>query len=306
MQINTDAQIEQKAQYQNDLDQKEQVNYFKENLQSKLRSQFGDEILNQINFQKDLSDNTSFTNSDLQTLQEKVSVLKDLSNNLKTIVNTYNNNYYSNSDQYPSQSLLSESKEQLQEEEKYSKFIIQAQWDEIKGDFNLWIKQVSNFSNFVDNFVGEIGQIIKTIQPLVSDTADIVNELDLPSDFEIVKLGALTLESTNLVLTVLSKIQIDGTYIYTYVSAINYELNKQDDMVLLSRLFSQLKQDADNLSWWRKYLLGGWIISEKANELAQKTTDYYQEAINKYNNSIQAQQQYSDYENQIYQSYNSY
>lgn len=68
MQINTDAQIEQKAQYQNDLDQKEQVNYFKENLQSKLRSQFGDEILNQINFQKDLSDNTSFTNSDLQTL----------------------------------------------------------------------------------------------------------------------------------------------------------------------------------------------------------------------------------------------
>ncbi|SYV92892.1 Uncharacterised protein, partial [Mycoplasmopsis synoviae] len=128
MQINTDAQIEQKAQYQNDLDQKEQINYFKENLQSKLRSQFGDEILNQINFQKDLSDNTSFTNSDLQTLQEKVSGLKDLSNNLKTIINTYNNNYFSNSDQYPSQSLLSESKEQLQEEEKYSKFITQAQW----------------------------------------------------------------------------------------------------------------------------------------------------------------------------------
>ncbi|WP_225587938.1 hypothetical protein [Mycoplasmopsis synoviae] len=76
-------------------------------------------------------------------------------------------------------------------------------------------------------------------------------------------------------------------------------------MVLLSRLFSQLKQDADNLSWWRKYLLGG-EISEKANELAQKTNDYYQEAINKYNNPIQAQQQYSDYENQIYQSYNSY
>lgn len=145
MQINTDAQIEQKVQYQNDLDQKEQINYFKENLQSKLRSQFGDEILNQINFQKDLSDNTSFTNSDLQTLQEKVSGLKDLSNNLKTIVNTYNNNYFSNSDQYPSQSLLSESKEQLQEEEKYSKFITQAQWDQIKGDFNLWIKQVSNF-----------------------------------------------------------------------------------------------------------------------------------------------------------------
>ncbi|AKB11028.1 hypothetical protein [Mycoplasmopsis synoviae] len=145
MQINTDAQIEQKAQYQNDLDQKEQINYFKENLQSKLRSQFGDEILNQINFQKDLSDNTSFTNSDLQTLQEKVSGLKDLSNNLKTIINTYNNNYFSNSDQYPSQSLLSESKEQLQEEEKYSKFITQAQWDQIKGDFNLWIKQVSNF-----------------------------------------------------------------------------------------------------------------------------------------------------------------
>ncbi|MEJ1834702.1 hypothetical protein ABC565_03350 [Mycoplasmopsis synoviae] len=140
----------------------------------------------------------------------------------------------------------------------------------------------------------------------MSDTADIVNELNLPSDFEIVKLGALALESTNLVLTVLSKIQIDGTYIYTYVSAINYELNKQDDMVLLSMLFSQLKQDADNLSWWRKYLFGGWIISEKVNELAQKTTDYYQEAINKYNNSIQAQQQYSDYENQIYQSYNSY
>lgn len=127
MQINTDAQIEQKVQYQNDLDQKEQINYFKENLQSKLRSQFGDEILNQINFQKYLSDNTSFTNSDLQTLQEKVSGLKDLSNNLKTIINTYNNNYYSNSDQYPSQSLLSESKEQLQEEEKYSKFITQAQ-----------------------------------------------------------------------------------------------------------------------------------------------------------------------------------
>lgn len=145
MQINIDAQIEQKAQYQNDLDQKEQINYFKENLQSKLRSQFGDEILNQINFQKDLSDNTSFTNSDLQTLQEKVSGLKDLSNNLKTIINTYNNNYFSNSDQYPSQSLLSESKEQLQEEEKYSKFITQAQWDQIKGDFNLWIKQVSNF-----------------------------------------------------------------------------------------------------------------------------------------------------------------
>ncbi|UBX97948.1 hypothetical protein [Mycoplasmopsis synoviae] len=145
MQINTDAQIEQKVQYQNDLDQKEQINYFKENLQSKLRSQFGDEILNQINFQKYLSDNTSFTNSDLQTLQEKVSGLKDLSNNLKTIINTYNNNYYSNSDQYPSQSLLSESKEQLQEEEKYSKFITQAQWDQIKGDFNLWIKQVSNF-----------------------------------------------------------------------------------------------------------------------------------------------------------------
>ncbi|AKJ20505.1 hypothetical protein ACJOMT_03340 [Mycoplasmopsis synoviae] len=140
----------------------------------------------------------------------------------------------------------------------------------------------------------------------MSDTANIVNELDLPGDFEIVKLGALALESTNLVLTVLSKIQIDGTYIYTYVSAINYELNKQDDMVLLSRLFSQLKQDADNLSWWRKYLLGGWIISEKANELAQKANDYYQKAINKYNNSIQAQQQYSDYENQIYQSYNSY
>lgn len=54
MQINTDAQIEQKVQYQNDLDQKEQINYFKENLQSKLRSQFGDEILNQINFQKRL------------------------------------------------------------------------------------------------------------------------------------------------------------------------------------------------------------------------------------------------------------
>lgn len=53
-------------------------------------------------------------------------------------------------------------------------------------------------------------------------------------------------------------------------------------------------------------MLGGWIISEKANELAQKANDYYQEAINKYNNSIQAQQQYSDYENQIYQSYNSY
>lgn len=92
-----------------------------------------------------MSDNTSFTNSDLQTLQEKVSGLKDLSNNLKTIINTYNNNYFSNSDQYPSQSLLSESKEQLQEEEKYSKFITQAQWDQIKGDFNLWIKQVSNF-----------------------------------------------------------------------------------------------------------------------------------------------------------------